>query len=703
MIAATLTDEFRTAIEAAGLTPPDDLIANGKLRRFSSDGRRGDDAGWYVLYDDGIPAGAFGCWRHGFTQYWCSKTQADMTEAEQQAHKARMQQAKTLRDTEEARRRAEVSKRAQETWTRAQPAPTDHPYLADKGVQPHGLRTDGEKLLVPLRDTDGKTWSLQTIGPDGGKRFLPGGRKRGCYFSIGKPDGVLVVCEGFATGASVHEATGHAVAVALDAGNLQAVSQALHDRYRDLRLVLAADDDWKTDGNPGVNKAREAAQAVNGCVALPVFPADRPDRATDFNDLAALAGLDAVRRCIETALREPAPEVAAAPANSGVIVVNGADLKPEPILWLWRDWLALGKLHILAGAPGQGKTTIALAMAATVTVGGHWPDGSRCTDGDVLIWSGEDDPADTLLPRLLAAGADPQRCHFVTGTVVDGQPQPFDPARDMLALQAKAQAIGNVRLLIVDPVVSAVTGDSHKNAEVRRSLQPVVDLAARLGAAAIGITHFSKGGMGGDPATRVIGSVAFTAVARVVMVAAKVKNEEGEERRILARGKSNIGPDDGGFEYHIEQTEPLPDIHASCIAWGQSVAGTARELLNEPAGEDESAGPALSGATDFLLEALKDGPTPTKTLQSEARDAGVAWRTVRRASDALGVVKHKSGFDGGWYWSLPEVVQKNPRCPHENVGHLREKLDNIEDAQGLDKLDTFCKTISGDDADVEVF
>jgi len=209
MIAATLTDEFRTAIEAAGLTPPDDLIANGKLRRFSSDGRRGDDAGWYVLYDDGIPAGTFGCWRHGFTQDWCSKTQADMTEAEQQAHKARMQQAKTLRDTEEAQRRAEVSKRAQEMWTRAQPAPTDHPYLATKGVQPHGLRMDGEKLLVPLRDTDGKTWSLQTIGPDGGKRFLPGGRKRGCYFSIGKPDGVLVVCEGFATGASVHEATGH--------------------------------------------------------------------------------------------------------------------------------------------------------------------------------------------------------------------------------------------------------------------------------------------------------------------------------------------------------------------------------------------------------------------------------------------------------------------------------------------------------------
>lgn len=171
----------------------------------------------------------------------------------------------------------------------------------------------------------------------------------------------------------------------------------------------------------------------------------------------------------------------------GVVLLNGADLTPQPVAWLWRDWLALGKLHILAGAPGQGKTTIAISMAATVTSGGRWPDGSRCERGHALIWSGEDDPADTLLPRLIAAGADKSRVHFISGTRTNGELQPFDPSTDMVQLADKAARIGNVRLIVVDPLVSAVTGDSHKNTEVRRALQPLVDLASTMGAALVGI------------------------------------------------------------------------------------------------------------------------------------------------------------------------------------------------------------------------
>lgn len=242
-----------------------------------------------------------------------------------------------------------------------------------------------------------------------------------------------------------------------------------------------------------------------------------------------------------------------------VMLLNGASLTPEPIKWLWRFWLALGKLHILAGAPGQGKTTIALACAATVTTGGRWPDGTSCEVGNVLIWSGEDDPADTLLPRLLAAGADKARCYFVSGTRINGEVHSFDPARDMFALEEQAQRIGGIKLLIVDPVVSAVAGDSHKNTEVRRALQPLVDLANRLDTAVVGISHFSKGGAGGDPASRVVGSIAFTAVARVVLVAAKLKGEEGElDRRVLARGKSNIGPDDGGSSTTLSRVNRSP-------------------------------------------------------------------------------------------------------------------------------------------------
>ncbi|CAJ0873920.1 hypothetical protein R77569_02570 [Ralstonia mannitolilytica] len=357
------------------------------------------------------------------------------------------------------------------------------------------------------------------------------------------------------------------------------------------------------------------------------------------------------------------------PVRDGVILVNGADLKPEPVRWLWHSWLALGKLHILAGAPGQGKTTIALAFAAAVTSGGCWPDGSRCAPGNVLVWSGEDDPADTLLPRLLAAGADKSRVYFVSGSRVNGELESFDPARDMVPLQAEAERIGNVRLIIVDPVVSAVTGDSHKNTETRRALQPLVDLAANMDAALVGITHFAKGGQGSDPTQRVVGSIAFTAVARVVLVAAKVKCEEGEGRRILARSKSNIGPDEGGFEYHIEQSEPLPGIHASYVKWGASVEGTARELLTDSSDYDDGKTSALDAAADFLLQVLADDVVPAKEVESEAKAAGIAWRTVRRASDHLNVKKRK-GDGGKWYWSLSKpgnVSSKTPRVVRKRV------------------------------------
>jgi putative DNA primase/helicase len=362
-----------------------------------------------------------------------------------------------------------------------------------------------------------------------------------------------------------------------------------------------------------------------------------------------------------------------------VILVSGSDLTPEPVRWLWHEWLALGKLHILAGAPGQGKTTIAIAFAATLTSGGRWPDRSRCEIGNVLIWSGEDDPADTLLPRLLAAGADRSRCHFVVGTRIDGEVQSFDPARDMAGLEHEAARIGGIKLLIVDPVVSAVAGDSHKNTEVRRALQPLVDLASRLDAAVLGISHFSKGGAGGDPATRVVGSIAFTAVARVVLVAAKVNSEEGEDRRILARGKSNIGPDDGGFEYHIEQAEPLPGICASYIAWGNGVTGTARELLTEPDGQDVKGHDksAVDAAVDFLRQVLSDGPTPFKSVKENATEAGVSWASIRRAADYLKVIKTK-GVGGVWYWKLPQSMNQGAQ------GAQRLNLEHLEQDEHLE-------------------
>lgn len=396
------------------------------------------------------------------------------------------------------------------------------------------------------------------------------------------------------------------------------------------------------------------------------------------------------------------PSTHAGTQGNTVVLSCGADLKPEPVRWLWQHWLALGKLHILAGAPGQGKTTLALAMAATVTIGGRWPDGGKCVQGNILVWSGEDDPADTLLPRLLAAGAERSSCFFIEGARnAQGEVQPFDPARDLQGLLLAIQRIGGVRLLVIDPVVSAVTGDSHKNTEVRRALQPLVNLATACDCAVLGITHFSKGGQGVDPAQRVVGSVAFTAVARVVLVAAKVKSlEEGQDARILARSKSNIGPDDGGFNYHLEQCEPLPGIKASRIAWGAAVQGSARELLTDPE-EDPDETPAAKSELAMLLWAeLRDGPTPSKAVEAALVGMGYSKKQIRTAREKMQIKPQKNGMGAGWYWSLPAGFQPKPEWLAAVNGH-EDAHEGAQDAQfpKQGKLGTFGAS-SGTDVEV---
>ncbi len=295
-------EQFRLAIAAAGLEAPDMILADGSIHRFSTNGRQGDDSGWYVLHPDGLPAGAFGCWREGITSTWCSKADPDMTAAEREAHRQRVKAMQAQRDAEQAARHQSAAADAAQRWQAATPC-TGHPYLTAKGVRGHGVRVDpAGALIVPMRDAAGTLHSLHTIASDGDKRFLSGGRVKGCYHSIGKPsDGALIVCEGYATGASIHEATGQAVAVAFNAGNLEAVALALRAKYPAVRLIVAADDDVHTDGNPGVTKAKAAARAVGALLAVPDFGANRLDGATDFNDLHQNAGAEAVRRCIEAA------------------------------------------------------------------------------------------------------------------------------------------------------------------------------------------------------------------------------------------------------------------------------------------------------------------------------------------------------------------------------------------------------------------
>jgi hypothetical protein len=336
-----------------------------------------------------------------------------------------------------------------------------------------------------------------------------------------------------------------------------------------------------------------------------------------------------------------------------VALVSGTDIEEKPIEWLWNGYLPKGKLTLLAGDGGTGKSTISFNLTATITTAGQWPDGTLCVKpGNVLIFSTEDDPADTIKPRLIAAGADVARCSIITGTVDEnGQRQPFDPSRDMDSLREAVAVLGGVSLLIVDPVISAVTGDMHKANDVRRGLQSVVDFAGECNCAVLGITHFSKGSAGRNSAERVIGSQAFAAFARMVLVAAK---EEDSPRRVFTRAKSNNSLDTGGFSYSIEQVMLPSGIVTTKVVWGEALEGSSRSILAQVEGEETGTGAGQRGkAKQFLKQQLAHGPSSSKELMEHAKEMyGISGDTLRRAKDELGIEARKVGL-GGWLWQLP--------------------------------------------------
>jgi putative DNA primase/helicase len=355
-----------------------------------------------------------------------------------------------------------------------------------------------------------------------------------------------------------------------------------------------------------------------------------------------------------------APPLGNAKSPKRIRVIMGANTKPQAIAWLRSGWLAHGKLHILAGRPGSLKTTTAMDFAATVTTGGHWPDGSFASAGNVLVWSGEDAIDDTLLPRFMAAGGDRARIAFVKGVEEDGASRSFDPARDMEALIAVCGRIGDVNLVIIDPVVAVAKGDSHKNAEARRDLQPLVDLTEKTQTVVLGVHHLTKRSEGTDPVDRVSGSLAFGAGPRVVLLNAMDGKGAPEPRGLLMRAKSNIGPSQGGFEFAAD-TRPLdgyPDISAQRILWGAAVTESGRDILERIEGKETKAEPGKRKVTAFLLGALQGrGPRLAAEVIAEGETAGLNDRALRRALKALGGWSEKPGLKTGWIWELPQEAE----------------------------------------------
>ena len=259
------------AMAAHGLTPHKalDIRPTGKIHRYRITGDKpGSVNGWVVSHGD---FGAFGSWKTTESHTWSLARTAPPTLAERAETERRMAAMRVAHAQEREAVQAAARIKAQRLWGRAKPATNAHPYLVRKRINAYGLRQLRDMLLVPARDLAGVLHTLQFISADGSKRFLTGGRIAGCYFAIGKPIGSLLICEGMATAATLYEATGRAVAASFSCGNMEPVARALRSKFPQMVMVLAADDDFKTPGNPGLTKAKAAAKAVGGLLAVPKF------------------------------------------------------------------------------------------------------------------------------------------------------------------------------------------------------------------------------------------------------------------------------------------------------------------------------------------------------------------------------------------------------------------------------------------------
>jgi len=361
--------------------------------------------------------------------------------------------------------------------------------------------------------------------------------------------------------------------------------------------------------------------------------------------------------------------------TKSIELTRASQIEPKPIDWLWHGYLAAGKFHILAGAAGTGKTNISLYMAATISNGSLgrscWPDKSYAPQGNVIIWTGEDGIEDTIVPRLIALGANMDNVHVIQGAVENGRSRPFDFAKDLEELSQEIARVGKVMLVIIDSIVQAVAGDSNKNSEVRRGLAPLIEIAEYHNFAVLGISHLTKGSKAKDPLDRVAGSLAFGAVARVVMITAKIKTESSTDMIpscVLVRAKANIERDDGGFEYRIESAEfqaGTRTISTSRICWNDTpLQGSAREILKFAETDDNVNGKPskVDEAAEFLIGNLANGPLPFPEIESRANAAGIKISAIQRAKLSLGIRSEKQSGIGQvspYFWYLAESSENS--------------------------------------------
>jgi 5S rRNA maturation endonuclease (ribonuclease M5) len=513
--------------------------------------------------------------------------------------------------------------------------------------------TDGNPAFYVKRDTNKNFYPVQldgTFGYNGTKRLLYELHKL-----INAPlDELILIVEG-EKDVKTAQSLGYTATTNPGGANSWKKEYGFNEYFRGRQVVVIADNDEK-----GLKHAHNIANQLQG-IASSVKVIEKLPGVLDKGDLSDWVNAGGTREEF-LSLVENTPEwspEAKAKSDVGILM---SDVEAEAVEWLSQQRVARGKITMIDGDPGNGKSTLTADLAGCVSIGLVWPERVIKTEpAGVVFVSAEDGLADTTKPRLEAAGADCSRILALTmATDENGEERPITLPGDLNLIRQAIERVG-AKLVIIDPLMAFLGGEtnSHKDQDIRRMLYPVAKLAEDTGAAFIVVRHLNKSS-GGNALYRGGGSIGIIGAARSGFLVDKDPNDD--RGRVFACVKSNLAEKPESLSFHLEDCGG-----AARVVWDGVSPHTADALLAVSSDEEKG---ALREAEEILSDILASGPVQANEATRRAREAGVSERTLRRARKGLGVLSRKAGGPGTpWVWELPKVATSpNP----SNLGHLKE-------------------------------
>jgi len=608
-----MQEQIQESMRAAGVAPPAIINIDGKLHRFDTDSR--GKTGWYVFYNDGVPAGRFGCWKSGVDQTWRAQIGRPLTVAEQMINSQRLAESKRLRDAARESAQAIAAGSALDIWEQCEPCES-HPYLSRKLVNSNGARVSEDGILViPVVGDTGTVQSLQFINADGEKRFLKSGKMKNGHYIIGDTEsGTIYIAEGFATSATIHESTGSACVVAFSGGNLSDVAEFVKNRFGATRdIVIVGDNDESGAGQKYAN----AAGDLTGCRVV------IPPTVGDINDYAASGGNVAV-------LLRPI-----AASDSWLIPISEFCAQPAPIKWIVRGWLQSEALIMIHGPSGGGKTFVVLDWVLRISSGvDNWGGFKVCT-GPVVYLAGEGHHG---LKGRVAAWKHKNKSEFGNMWLSSGGCDLNTPDGYMTVLDGIKSLPKPPSVIIVDTLHRFLHGDENSAQDAKTMVDACGGLMREFGCSVVLVHHTGTGGT-----DRARGSTAWRGALDIEIGITPVDGSKGSIK--ISQHKS-------------KDSEQAKDVYVKL------------ESVEIPGWIDEDGGPVTSAVivhTDAPAQKKDDVNQHMKTFENAWFASGAETRE-NRPYLSKSALKSKLEADGRTERTIKNDI--NPSYNAKLIGYL---------------------------------